>query len=287
MNKLFLCFIITILSVNNINSQITKTTPGFKADTIIKYKSIGDTDLYLHVFKPKKLKKDIKSACILMFFGGGWLAGYPGKLYPQSDYFASLGMVAVLAEYRVKNRDKTTPKECVLDGKTAYNWILNNPEILNIDTNNIVVGGASAGGHVAATIGTNVPLGDDNKETKIEKRPKALVLFNPVFDNSPGGYGHDRVENYWEEISPMHNLDKDTPPTIVFFGDNDMHVPTETAYKYQKSMENLGLRCDLFIYKNQKHGFFNYRSPKKSDNKYFKETLKESKIFLKSLHIIE
>lgn len=37
-----------------------------------------------------------------------------------------------------------------------------------------------------------------------------------------------------------------------------------------------GNRCDLFIYKDQKHGFFN-------DEQYFYETVKEADIFLASL----
>ena len=47
-----------------------------------------------------------------------------------------------------------------------------------------------------------------------------MVLFNPVYDNSEKGYGYSRVKDYWRKISPMHNITKDIPPTIVFLGDS-------------------------------------------------------------------
>ena len=91
--------------------------------------------------------------------------------------------------------------------------------------------------------------------------PAALVLFNPVFDNGPDGYGYDRVKEYWQEFSPLHNLHKEMPPTIVFLGTEDKHIPVSTAEEYKQKMEALGVRCDLHIYEGRQHGFFNYKNP--------------------------
>jgi acetyl esterase/lipase len=193
-------------------------------------------------------------------------------------------MVAIAADYRVKGRNKTTPVECVKDGKSAIRWVRSHADELGIDPNKVIGGGASAGGHVAAATGTAVSFNEETDDLSVSARPNALVLFNPVFDNGPGGYGHDRVSDYWEKISPMHNIDAQTPPTIVFFGDNDQHVPVATAQEYKKRMEEQGLRCDLFIYEGQGHGFFNYRNggdPKK--NEYFNQTVQEAAKFLQSL----
>jgi len=84
-----------------------------------------------------------------------------------------------------------------------------------------------------------------------------LVLFNPVYDNGPTGYGHDRVKAYWQAISPMHNITKKTPPTIVFLGTKDKLIPVATAKQYQKIMRDKGIKSELHLYQDQPHGFYN------------------------------
>ena len=70
----------------------------------------------------------------------------------------------------------------------------------------------------------------------VSSRPDALVLFNPVFDNGPGGWGHNRVKKRWREISPMHNITASAPPTTVFLGSQDKLIPVATAHAYQARM---------------------------------------------------
>lgn len=259
-----------------------KRETAFKPDQLVTYKTVGDTVLKLHVFYPEGHKATDRTPVIVLFFGGGWLSGQPAKLYPQCARFASRGMVAISAEYRVKSRNNTTPVECVQDGKSAIRWIREHAGELGIDPDKLVAGGGSAGGQVAAAAGTGTTI-EEPGESATSCRPNALVLFNPVFDNGPGGYGYDRVKEYWQQFSPMNNIDSKTPPTILFFGDHDQHVPVATIKEYQKRMETKGRRCDMFIYEGQKHGFFNYNSLGGDKNKYFNETMRQAEIFLTSL----
>ena len=153
-------------------------------------------------------------------------------------------------------------------------WVRHFAHELGIDPHRIAAGGGSAGGHVAATTATvkgfNYPM-----DPPVDCAPQALVLFNPVYDNGPGGYGHDRVADYWESFSPMHNLDENTPPTTVFLGTHDKLISVETGKKFQGLMHALGCRSELHLYEAQGHGFFN-------KNKY-KETLYQADLFLTSL----
>ena len=187
--------------------------------------------------------------------------------------------MAVSAEYRVKNKHKTTPRECVEDGKSAVRWLKQNADSLGIDPNRIAAGGGSAGGHVAAATAMVKGFEKADEDKSISCRPNALVLFNPVYDNGPGGYGHTRVKDYWERISPMHNISRTTPPTIVFLGTKDKLIPVATAEKYKKLMVEKGRRCDLHLYEGKSHGFFNYRG----DMKDFYQTVLETDKFLTSL----
>ena len=266
---------------------ITGEVPANKPSSLITYKTASGADLKLHVFNPKGHHSSDHSPAIVLFFGGGWSGGQSEKLYGQCAYFASKGMVAMSADYRVKGRNKTTPVECVKDGKSAIRWIRSHAGEMGIDPDKVVAGGASAGGHVAAATGTGVPFNEETDDLSVSARPNALVLFNPVFDNGPSGYGHDRVADYWEKISPMHNINAGTPPTIAFFGDQDEHVPVATAQEYKKRMEDKGSRCDLSIYPGQAHGFFNYRPGNEDRNPYFKKTVEEAAKFLTSVGILK
>ena len=71
--------------------------------------------LKLHIFNPEGLRLSDKRPAMVFFHGGGWSGGEPSKLYPQAKYLASRGMVAISAEYRVRKRNNSTPRESVMD----------------------------------------------------------------------------------------------------------------------------------------------------------------------------
>ena len=80
----------------------------------------------------------------------------------------------------------------------------------------------------------------------------------------------------------MHNIDRKTPPTIIFLGTEDELIPVRTAQEYRRLMEAKGRRCDLHLYEGQKHGFFNYRN-----TEYYTKTVIEMDLFLASLGFLE
>lgn len=249
-----------------------------------RYKTVGDVDLYLHIFAPEGHAATDKRPAAVFFFGGGWNGGTPKQFEPHARYLASRGMVAMVADYRVKSRQGTSPFECVKDGKSAVRWIRDHAAKLGIDPQRIAAGGGSAGGHVAAATG-NVPgLEEAGEAADISPRPNALLLFNPVYDNGPDGYGYERVKDRYQEISPLHNIAKGAPPTIVFLGTKDSLIPVSTAEAYEAKMKSVGSRCDTHLYEGQPHGFFNKG---RSDDKYYHATVLEMDKFLGSLGWLE
>ncbi len=250
--------------------------------TAVVYKTIGETTLFLHIFNPKDHQPSDERPAVVFFFGGGWNGGTPTQFEHHSRHLASRGMVAMVADYRVKSRQGTTPKECVMDGKSAIRWVRENADKLGVDPNRIAAGGGSAGGHVAAAAGTVEGMEQPGENIRVSSQPNALLLFNPVYDNSPSGYGHSRVKDVYPQISPMHNIKKDTPPTIVFLGTKDSLIPVATAKEYKQRMEAVGSRCDLHLYDGQPHGFFNY-----AKQKYYLDTIDKMDSFLVSLNYLK
>lgn len=251
-------------------------------DRSIVFKTAGEVDLHLHVFEPERAKPTDPRPCILFFFGGGWRAGTPAQFYPHCRYLATRGLVAMSAEYRV-SWGNPTPLVCVADGRSALRWVRAHAADLGIDPDRVAAGGGSAGGHVAAACATTA-LDDQSDDLSVNARPDALVLFNPVFDNGPGGFGHETVKDRWREISPLHNISAGHPPTVVFLGAEDGLVPVATARDYRVRMAAVDARCELFVYPGQPHGFFNYRD---GANPYYYSTVSETDRFLASCGFAE
>jgi len=270
-----LCLICTLTPAGN-----AQQIAGFTEYT---YKHKDTVILEMHVKSPAGNPGEKYHPAIIFFFGGGWNSGTITQFRPHAEYFASRGMVAVLADYRVKSRHNTSPFDAVSDAKSAIRYLRKNFEALHIDTSAIVASGGSAGGHLAAATATVRGLDDPGDDLKINPRPNAMVLYNPVIDNGPSAYGYERFGERYTEISPMHNIRKGIPPAIFFLGTSDQLIPAATAELFRKKMEEAGSRCDLFLYDGQPHGFFNYRKNGDVINPYFIKTVFQSDLFLKSL----
>ena len=123
-------------------------------------------------------------------------------------------------------------------------------------------------------------LDDPADDLSVSCVPNALVLFNPVYDNGPDGYGYDRVKERWQEISPLHNIREGIPPAIVFLGTKDRLIPVATGKAFQKKMEDVGSRSELMLWEGAEHGFFN---PGKGDGTAYHETVAAMDRFLTEL----
>ncbi len=261
-----------------------KALPGAK---VVTFKKTPQVDLRLHIFEPKGHKPSDKTPAIVFFFGGGWMNGGPGQFMHHSIYLASRGMVAICAEYRVHKKHGTTPFECVADGKSAIRYVRQHAAELGIDPQRILAGGGSAGGHVAlATATMSSKYDEQTEDLSISSRPAALCLFNPVCDTTATGWrgGPAQLKERARELSPVHHLPKDMCPAIIFHGTKDTTVPLENVQRLQKQMQALGVRCDLFTFEGEGHGFFNYGRKKGVP---YKKTVYEMDRFLASLGYLQ
>lgn len=242
-------------------AEIGQGAFSLKPDKTIVYKTVDKlgqpAELTLHAFLPEGYKPSDKRPAALFFHGGGWHGGTPDQFYPQSRYLALRGMVAFSVQYRTIGAFKTTPKECVADGKSAVRWVRQHAAELGVDPNRIAAGGGSAGGHIAAATALVDGFEDTGEDLQVSCRPDALLLYNPVFDNGPEGFGYPLVRDYWKAISPIDNIDAQAPPAIVFLGTKDQFIPAETGRRFERLMKEQGRRCDLHLYEGKPHGFFN------------------------------
>ena len=280
-----------LLLSSSLFAQKGSYPPAIEGAEEMVYKNASDTDLKLWMFKPEGWQPGDNRPAIVFFFGGGWSAGSPTQFVPQSEYLAKRGMIAFVADYRVKSRQGVQAKDCVEDARDAIAYVRTNASELGVDPNRIASGGGSAGGHLAACVGVlKVDAGS---------KANAMALFNPAVILAPvegmQWGGEDRAAGLKDrmgvdpvELSPYHPLTERAPACVIFHGTADPVVPYKSVELFADKMAEKGVDCTLHGYEGEGHGFFN-ASRKGSEGKEpaFQNTLKQLDAFFVELGWIE
>lgn len=255
------------------------------------YKTVGETELKLWKFSPEAETSKEGVPAILFFFGGGWRSGSPTQFAPHARYLAERGMAAMVVDYRVSSRHGTKAKDCVEDARDAVRFVRREAKKLGVDPDQILVGGGSAGGHIAACLGVI----DEDPESK----PVAMALFNPACVLAPYEGEMEVLAERSEELSermgvpvetlsPIHHVTASAVPAVMFHGTKDPTVPHATAVLFTKAMQEVGVKCVLHSYEGEGHGFFNEgRKPAEGNEPAFPQTLVQLDEFLVELGFLE
>ena len=234
--------------------------PIIKDAQVETYEEIDGAELKVWIVGEKVA--DRAKPAVVLFFGGGWRFGSPDSLLRHARYLAGKGMICLLADYRVANRQGAKIADCVTDAKAAVAWTRANAERLGVDPERIAAGGASAGAHIAACSALVPGFGS-------EEKPNALVLFNPALILAPF-QGNDFGVKYRlttqmvgaepEALSPIHHLSPDSPPTWIGHGTKDALIPIATALAFRDEMKKKGGTCVFMEAEGMPHAF-HYRDP--------------------------
>lgn len=258
---------------------IVGTAAVREPDSVFVYKTAGDISLSMYVFYPQDWRSDDLRPLVVFFHGGGWRAGEPSQFFGQSAYLAHRGMVAISVEYRLGNKHGTTPRECVEDGKSALRWVREHAAKLGIDPEKIIAGGGSAGGHVAAAAVMLPGFDSPEDDVTVPIGPKAMVLFNPVIDTGPEGFGYNMLGEAWKDYSPSEHIRHGLPPILLLFGDKDPLFISNSMTRFLERMDQHGNHLDLKLYEGFGHGFFNMNNSEEA----YRLTLIDTDRFLAGL----
>lgn len=191
---------------------------------------------------------------VLLFHGGGWHLGDMADLRPLCNYLASRGLVAATANYRMMTpRESRSPegdkRVCIIDAKTAIRWFKQHAAKFGFDPDRLVVGGGSAGGHIALLATTNPGLDDpdDPEELRaIDTGVVAYLLQNPAFQEG------DRKD---PEVDVLVHARKGMAPAWVTFGTEDnWKAGWDTVHP---RLVAVGQKIEYWLAEGQGHSFFN------------------------------
>jgi acetyl esterase/lipase len=214
---------------------------------------------------------------VALFHGGGWARGSRKQFEPFVQILASHGYACFAFDYRTSESHEATPLEAIEDAYNALSWLRSSDTLLGLDSDRLVIGGGSAGGHLAGSI-AHTPL-----ENAHVSRPKfsGLVLFNPVTDTSESGYPPPDA-SLSTRINILKNMTGPFVPTIVFHGVDDRTVPIENSRQFVDRIRREGGTAELHEYPGASHTFFNWK-PLSSNPLFFDVTEKLLRFLEKTL----
>jgi len=241
-------------------------------------------DVMVRIYQPEK--RDDKLPALLWIHGGGYVLGN----VKQDDLSAkvralSLNCVVASVEYRLAPEH---PFPAPLDDcYAALKWLASSVDQFGINPDRIAIGGASAGGGLAAGLGllardrkeveicyqlliypmindANVEqIGQGVPDTPAWSRANNLIGWRSYLQQEPGS---DGISEYAAAIraDDLSGL----PPTYIGVGTPDLFCPDNIAYA-QRLIE-AGVQTELHVYADGFHGFDMF-VPESATSKRFTE----------------
>lgn len=231
-------------------SAQTSSAPAPPSEHI--YRTVDGVPLKAFVFKPTGTAQGTPTPAILLFHGGGWVAGAPDWTFASAQRYAALGLVAISVEYRL-SREGVSPIEALEDVCTSFHWARAQAQALAIDPQRIAASGVSAGGHLASAAAT---IGCGNTDGAYGTGgPDALVLWSPALDVS--GDGHFRrllgERATVEALNPVEHVRARMPPVVVVHGERDNLTPLSGVRRFCDRVKAGGGLCVVHVYPGVGH----------------------------------
>lgn len=218
------------------------------------------------ISKGKKMKLDLylpkekkgKIPLIIFAHGGGWLLGSRKQIEVGVLQQLERGFAVASVSYSLSTRAKF-PQQ-VYECKAAIRWLHANAEPFNLDKENFIFWGASAGGHlsniVGATSGTTILEGNLGDNLTVSSVVQKVVSWY-----APSDLLQMKKNNFWsiptdwttsfylgffihrqpertEIANPLNYITEKTPPFFLTHGTKDTVVnENQSELLYQKLLE--------------------------------------------------
>lgn len=225
----------------------------------------GITRPYLTIHHPEKPD----GRCLLITPGGGYqrvvVDKEGGELGPL---LAAQGVTVFVLTYRLPGEaPQHGPHVALQDAQRAMRLIRYKAKRWGIQSDALTVMGFSAGGHVAATLGTKFDTSTydpvDAADT-MSARPARMALIYPVVSMEtetahPGSRERLLSPNPSPEqvaaYSPDRQVTAGTPPTFLLHAADDPVVPVENSLLFHAALRRAGVPVEMHLYPKGGHGF--------------------------------
>jgi acetyl esterase len=255
---LMLIIFLAAFIVARAQSSANQPTPDIRT-----YKTVGATKVPAHIFRPQDDARGKPLPVIVLFHGGGWVAGSPDWVYETAQRYASYGAVAIAAEYRLCDQTAITPLDSLADARDLIAWLQANSKELGINPSLLAVYGVSAGGQLAAALAT-IP---DPVRPNAALGPVAMVMISPAVSVVHAGW-FQRIlmgKATAASLSPDEHINGRIPPTVIFHGAADTLVPISGVRGFCQRAQKFASDCEIVEYPGVGHLFTRKLDSQESD----------------------
>ncbi|MBC2244261.1 alpha/beta hydrolase [Listeria booriae] len=246
---------------NENNAKISWTKQLFSAPDMggpdlsksVKYATVDGNDLYMDISVPKNTKA--KRTPIVLIHGGGFVAGTRNQSPSWTQFYVDRGYVVFDVDYRLAKDGYTTWDKAAPDVASAIVWIGQHADKYEVDMEQLLIAGGSAGGSLALQVGYG--LNDGTLKPYISGKiyaPKAVVAVYPAQNMTNiwyegtnffgmdgeaflgayiGGSPKEKPEAY-AAVDVVKYVGKTTPPTLLLVGKNDHLLPYSGQVAFEK-----------------------------------------------------
>ncbi|HZJ14488.1 MAG TPA: alpha/beta hydrolase [Chthoniobacteraceae bacterium] len=246
-----------------------------RTEDVIYGRKFG-TALTLDVIQPAGTKNGYG---IIFMVSGGWFSSHDAVNPKMYASFLDRGYTVFAVVHG--SQPKFTVTEVVQDIHRAVRFIRHNAANWGVNPDRLGISGASAGGHLSLTMGTQGGPGDPKAKDPIDRESSAVqavaCFFPPTDFLNYGTPGEDAVgvgilkdfkaafgprsespedrQKLGREISPIYFVTAQTVPTLIIHGDADKLVPVQQAQSFVDRATATGVDAKLIVKPDAAHGW--------------------------------
>ncbi|HBM81913.1 MAG: alpha/beta hydrolase [Clostridiales bacterium] len=211
---------------------------------------------------PYLIDKNKPLPVIIVVPGGGYTMRADHEGAPVARWLNGIGISAFVLNYRVAPYRHPYPS---IDAKRAIRLVRHNANRWNIDPKRVGILGFSAGGHVAATVGTYFKENGIIEGDPVDRegsKPDAMILCYSVI--TFGKFRHDGSmvnligknpdENLRHDLSCENMVNEKTAPTFLWHTSNDSCVPVENSLLFASALSKNKVPFEMHIFPKGDHG---------------------------------
>jgi len=264
---------LTPLACSGQPSSTSTTAPPYlsKLGTIEKDIAYSFTDLFnlkLDVYYPSSAPGPMAS--VMYLHGGAWVGGDKSSAANSPEVIDLVKRGFLVASVNYGLAPQFSILEQIENAKCAVRFLRANTSRFGIDPNRIGVIGESAGGHLAAVLGTaDKTAGLDGVGGFADQSSRLgavvdfygptdlRVLFNgypPIVLQELIGTS-DPNSVILDKINPLTYVSADDPPFLIIQGGKDTVVPPSQSQDLYDKLQTTGVASTLVVVKNAEHSF--------------------------------
>ncbi|MBO4489071.1 MAG: alpha/beta hydrolase [Bacteroidales bacterium] len=205
-----------------------------------------ELDLKVDIYMPKDTFQE--HPLFVLLHGGAFYFGDKGAETSRvwCEHFAKMGYVVASANYRMgflptKAAIQRCGYEAIQDANAVMRFLIHNAQQYGIDTNNVFVGGTSAGSIIMLSMAfmTDSNCPDFVRERNFKKKLGSLKTSG---NDIRQPFKIKAIANMWGALYDLDEISSRPVPIISFHGDQDNVVPFDYGIPFSDVKGKIGER---------------------------------------------